>query len=70
MKSSLAVRNNATVRDNATVGATRWLSYIARVILPAGLFAIALIGTLATPAHAQTAQSKIATDLQLVQARC
>ncbi len=60
------MKSPPAVRNNATVGATRWLSYIARLILPAGLFAIALLGTLATPAHAQ---SKIASDLQLVQAR-
>jgi len=45
------------------------VSNIGQVTLPAGLFAIALLGTLATPARAQTAQSKIASDLQLVQAR-
>src|SRR2546429_5265696 len=56
---------------NATrpaVGVRRWAACIARILLPAALFAISLFGVVDNPAHAAPAQpnphSKLARDLQ------
>ena len=50
----------------ARQGGARWRVSLARMLLPAALFALALMGSLSAPAHGQTLQSKIATDLQAV----
>ena len=47
-------------------GTRRWVALIAKVLLPGGLFAMSIFGAMANPAQAQTASSKIATDLQQV----
>src|SRR5437763_2986383 len=39
---------------------------LARILLPAALFAVALMGSLSAPARGQTLQTKIASDLQAV----
>src|SRR2546425_8038521 len=46
------------------VGVRRWAACIARILLPAGLFAISLFGVVVSPAQAN-AQSKVARDLQV-----
>src|SRR5437867_2340200 len=51
------------------VGVRRWAACIAKILLPAGLFAISLLGVVDSPAQAAApaqanAQSKVARDLQ------
>jgi hypothetical protein len=50
------------------VGVRRWASLIARILLPAGLFAICLLGVVVSPAQAAApaqanAHSKVAREL-------
>src|SRR2546421_5759608 len=58
----------APTETRPAVGVRRWAACIARILLPAALFAIALFGVVDNPAHAAPAQpnphSKLARDLQ------
>src|SRR5207253_6312138 len=56
------------------IGVRRWAACIAKILLPAGLFAISLLGVINSPAQAAaptappaqaSAQSKLARDLQV-----
>src|SRR5205823_12200755 len=53
------------------VGVRRWAARIAKILLPAGLFAISLLGVVVSPVQAAAApvnanaQSKVARDLQV-----
>src|SRR2546426_6357702 len=68
---NLAPPPNETRRP---VGVRRWAACIAKILLPAGLFAISLLGVINSPAQAAapaappaqaSAQSKLARDLQV-----
>ncbi|HEY2969208.1 MAG TPA: hypothetical protein VGK75_12680, partial [Casimicrobiaceae bacterium] len=55
--------------DQGTANERRWLSLIARMLLPTMLFAISLLGVVVSPVQAAApaqanAQSKVARDLQ------
>jgi hypothetical protein len=65
MRSSFAVGDKFARRSRSRgrVSITRMLP---RMLLPAALFAVALVASLSAPAHGQTLQSKIASDLQPV----
>jgi serine protease AprX len=59
------MRASRTVVDKYTTTASRWLALVARMLLPAGLFALSVFGAVPSTAHAQTIDSaaKLAPDL-------
>lgn len=48
------MRTSRTVVDKCTGAASRWLALVARILLPAGLFAMSVFGAIPNTAHAQT----------------
>ena len=60
------MKNSASVANTALEAPLRWLGFIAKVLLPAGLFTISILAATANPAQAQTASDKIAADLKSV----
>ena len=59
------MRTPPTVVDKCTSAASRWLALVARILLPAGLFAMSVFGAVPNTAHAQTIDpaTKLAPDL-------
>src|SRR5438067_2276536 len=65
------MQTSTSVPDTSFKSSSRWLAFIARALLPAGLFALALLGVVATSSKAQAngdanvnARGKLARDLQ------
>ena len=59
------MRTGRSVVDKYTAAASRWLALVARMLLPAGLFAMSVFGAVPQTAHAQTIDpaAKLAPDL-------
>jgi len=53
------------VADKYSVAASRWFALVARMLLPAGLFAMSVFGAVPHAAHAQTIApaTRLAPDL-------
>src|SRR3954468_1017349 len=77
IRASISIEGNRTMQTSTSVpdtafrSSSRWLAFFARALLPAGLFALALLGVMATSSKAQAngdanvnAHSKLARDLQ------
>ena len=60
------MNNTTAVADTALAAPLRWLGFVAKVLLPAGLFTISILAATATPAHAQLlSDTTITTDSSL-----
>jgi hypothetical protein len=59
------MRTARSVVDKCTAAASRWFALVARMLLPAGLFAMSVFGAVPHTAHAQTIDpaTKLAPDL-------
>ena len=59
------MRTARTVVDKYTSAGSRWLAFVARILLPAGLFAMAVFGAIPQTAHGQTIDpaTKLEPDL-------
>ena len=60
------MRTVRTVVDKYSAVASRWLALVARMLLPAGLFAMSVFGAVPHAAHAETIDpaTKLAPDLE------
>ena len=59
------MRTARSVVDKCTAAASRWFALVARMLLPAVLFAMSVFGAIPHTAHAQTTDpaTKLAPDL-------
>jgi hypothetical protein len=62
------MRTARSVVDKYTSTGSRWLAFVARILLPAGLFAMAVFGAIPQTAHGQTIDPATKLEPDLVSA--